>query len=112
MDVRMMLQGLAPSVENHGHAELGAEMLGIGRDGGECLGRRAEQDRVGGGLVLERDLADRRRQCENDMKVRHWQQLGLPICAPTGPRQSLAIRTMAGCATTVRGARAPTNRPT
>ena len=28
MDVRMMLQGLAPGVENHGHAELGAEMLG------------------------------------------------------------------------------------
>src|SRR3954463_3884260 len=95
MDVRMMLQGLAPSVENHGHAELGAEMLGIGRDGGECLGRRAEQDCVGGGLVLERDLADRRRQCEDDMKVRHWQQLGLPICEPTGPRQSLALRTMA-----------------
>jgi len=43
MDVRMMLQGLAPCVENHGHTELGAEMPGIGRDGGECLSRRAEQ---------------------------------------------------------------------
>src|SRR3977135_1019467 len=58
-DVRMMLQGLAPSVENHGHAELGAEMLGIGRDGGECLGRRAEKDRASGGLVLGSDFADR-----------------------------------------------------
>ena len=55
----MMLQGLAPSVENHGHAELGAEMLGIGRDGGECLGRRAEQDRGDNGLILDRDLAGR-----------------------------------------------------
>src|SRR6266481_3520387 len=26
MDVRMALQGLAPGVENHGHAKLGAEM--------------------------------------------------------------------------------------
>jgi hypothetical protein len=42
MDVGMMLQGLAPSVENHGHAQLGAEMPGIGRDGGERLGCRAE----------------------------------------------------------------------
>jgi hypothetical protein len=51
MDVRMMLQDLAPGVKNHGHTELGAEMPGIGRDGGECLSRRAEQDRVDDGLV-------------------------------------------------------------
>src|SRR6476646_9947279 len=49
MDVRMMLQGLTPGVKYHGHAELGAEMLGIGRDGGECLGRRAEQLHSWGG---------------------------------------------------------------
>src|SRR6266403_1416075 len=93
MDVRMMLQGLAPGVKNHGHTELGAEMPGIGRDGGECLSRRAEQDRVDDGLVLERDLADRCRQCEDDMKVRHRQQFGLPIREPLGPRQPLAFGT-------------------
>ena len=49
--MRVVLQGLAPGVENHGHAELSAEMLGISRDGGKCLGRRAEQDRVNGGFV-------------------------------------------------------------
>src|SRR2546422_2731268 len=94
MDVRMMLQGLAPGVKNHGHTELGAEMPGIGRDGGECLSRRAEQDRVDDGLVLERDLADRCRQCEDDMKVRHRQQFGLPIREPLGPRQPLAFGTV------------------
>ena len=46
MDVRMVLQGLAPGVENHGYAELRAEMPGIGGDGGKCLGRCAEQDRT------------------------------------------------------------------
>src|SRR5215472_14172133 len=61
MDVRMMLQGLAPGVENHGHAELGAKMPGIGRDGGERLGGDTAQDRVDGSLVLEGDLADWRR---------------------------------------------------
>src|SRR6202051_4642357 len=70
MDVRMMLQGLTPGVENHGHAELGAEMPGISRNGGECLGRRAEQGRVDGGLVLERDFADRRRAGGDDIKTR------------------------------------------
>ena len=73
MDVRMVLQGLAPGVENHGHAELGAEMPGLGCDGGERLRRRAEQDRIDRGLVLEGDLADRCRQREDDMEVRHRQ---------------------------------------
>jgi hypothetical protein len=86
MDVRMMLQGLAPGVEHHGHAELGAEMPGIGRDGGKRLGRGAEQDCIDGGLVLERDLADRCWQCEDYVKVRHRQQLGLPIREPLGSR--------------------------
>ena len=94
MDVRMMLQGLAPGAENHGHAELGAEVPGIGGDGGECLGRGAEQDRVDNGLVLERDLAHQRRQCEDDMKVRHRQQFGLPIREPLGLRQPLAFGTV------------------
>jgi hypothetical protein len=61
MDVRMMLQGLAPGVQHHGHAELGTKMPGIGRDGGERLGGDTAQDRVEGSLVLEGDLADRRR---------------------------------------------------
>jgi hypothetical protein len=32
--MRVVLQGLALGVENHGHAELSAEMPGISRDGG------------------------------------------------------------------------------
>src|SRR5438128_11627366 len=93
--MRVVLQGLAPGVENHGQAELGAEMSAVSRDGGKCRGRGAEQDRVDGGLVLERNLADQRRQCEDDMKVRHWQQLSLPIREPFCPCQSLALRTVA-----------------
>src|SRR5262249_60002727 len=74
--------------------DAGTEMRGIGRDGGECLRGRAEQDGIDDGLVLERDLADRCRHCEDDMKVRHWQQLGLSLREPLGPRQALAFRTM------------------
>src|SRR5260370_32150509 len=110
MDVRMMLQGLAQGVKNHGHTELGAEMPGMGWHGRECTVRGADQDRVYDGFVLERDLAARRGQCEDDMKVRYWQQFGLPIREPLGPRQPLAFGTMtvaarvvsdAGCAAIV-----------
>ena len=91
MDVRMMLQGLAPGVEHHGHAELGAEIPGIGRDGGKRLGRGAEQDCIDGGLVLERDRTDRCRQGEDDVEVRHRQQLGLPGREPLQTRQPLTL---------------------
>jgi hypothetical protein len=64
------------------NAELGAEMPWIGRDGGERLRGRAEQDRVDHRFVLEGDLANRRRQCEDDMEVWHRQQLGLPLREP------------------------------
>src|SRR6266700_172164 len=108
MDVRMMLQGLAPGVENHGHAELGAEMPGVGRDGGERLRGRAEQDRIDRGLVLEGDVADRRRQREDDMEVRHRQQLSLPLREPLGPRQPLAFGTVTVAAGVVSDARCAT----
>ena len=85
--MRVVLQGLAPGVENHGHAELGAEMLGIGGDGGERLGRRAEQDRVDNGLVLESDLADQRWQGEHNVEVGYRQQFGLPLREPLGAHQ-------------------------
>ena len=94
MDVRMVLQGLAPGVENHGHSGLGAEMPGIGSNGGQRLGRRTEQDRIDGGLVLEGDLADRCRQGENDVEVGYRQQFGLPLREPLGARQPLAFGTV------------------
>src|SRR4051812_25391239 len=95
----VVLQGLAPGMENHGHAELGAEMPGVGRDGGERLGGRAEQDRIDRSLVLKGNLADRRRQREDDMEVRPRQQLGLPLCEPLGPRHPLAFGTVTVAAT-------------
>ena len=53
----MMGQRRAPGVQHGGEADAGAEMLGIGGDGRQRLGRRLEQQIVDGGLVLERDRA-------------------------------------------------------
>ena len=94
MDVRMMVQVLAPGVEHGEEADLGAEMLGIGGDGAQRLGCRPEQDGVDRLLVLEGDLGDRGRQREHDVEVRHRQQLGLPRRQPVGAGQALALRAM------------------
>ena len=92
--MRMMLQVLAPGVQHGDQPDLGAEMLGIGGDDAQRLGRRLEQDAVDDGLVLEGDLGDRRRHGEDDVEVGHRQQLGLPVRQPLGTGQPLALRTV------------------
>jgi hypothetical protein len=69
-------------------------MLCIGGDDAQALGRRLEQDVVDDGLVLEGDLRDWRRHGEDDVEVRHRQQIGLPVCKPRGTGQALALRAM------------------
>src|SRR5260370_36472658 len=81
MDVRMVMQVLAPGVEHGDETDLGTEMLRIGGDGSERLGCRPEQDGVDPLFILERDLGDRRRQREHNMEIRYRQEL-----SPPGPQ--------------------------
>jgi hypothetical protein len=60
MDVRVVMQVLAPGVKHGDQADLGAEMLRVGGDGAQRLGRRAQQDGIDGLLVLEGDLCHQR----------------------------------------------------
>jgi hypothetical protein len=90
----MMLQGLAPGVQQRDRADLCAEVLLIGGDVAQCLGRGSEQDGVDGALVLERDLSCRCRQGEDDVIVGYRQQLGLTCLEPFGACQALALRAM------------------
>lgn len=75
-------------------ADLGAEMLGVGSDRHHCLGRCLEQDSVDRCLVLIGDIADRRRQREHDVIVRHRQQLGLAVGQPLLGGGTLALGTV------------------
>jgi hypothetical protein len=61
MGVRVMGHRRAPAVQHGGEADAGAEVLGIGGDGGERLSRRLEQDVVDRGLVVVGDVGDRGR---------------------------------------------------
>jgi hypothetical protein len=89
-----MLQGLAPGMKDGGHAELGAEMLGVGRYGGERLGRATEQDGIDDDLVLEGDLSGGGWQGEDDVEIRHGKEFGLPFGEPLRARRTLALRAM------------------
>jgi hypothetical protein len=57
-------------------------MFGIGGDGDQRLGGGPEQEVVDGGLVVERDGADRGRQGEDDVIVGNRQQLPLALGQP------------------------------
>ena len=94
MDVRMVMQVLAPGVEHGDETDLGSEMLRIGGDGSERLGCRPEQDGVDPLFILERDLGDRRRQREHNMEIRYRQELSLPGRHPFGAGLPLTLRTV------------------
>jgi hypothetical protein len=81
-------------VQDGDQPDLGAEVLGIGSDDAQRLGRRGEQDGVDHGFVLEGDFGDRRRHGEDDMEVRHRQQIGPAVHQPCGTGQPLALRAM------------------
>ena len=56
------------------------------------LGGRLEQDVVDDRLVLQRDGGNCCRHREDDVEIRHRQQLGLTIGKPLGASQALALR--------------------
>ena len=91
MQVRVMREGLPPRVQDGDHAGLGAEVLRVGTDGADRLGRGLEQDVVDDRLVLQGDGGDGRRHGENDMEIRNWQEFGTTIGEPLGARQALAL---------------------
>jgi len=73
MDMRMVLQVLAPGMEHGDETDLGAEMALVGSNRAQRLGRGLEQDGVDRCLVLEGDFGGGSRQCEDEVEIRHRQ---------------------------------------
>ena len=97
MDVRMVMQVLAPTVQHRDETDLGPQMFGIGGDGEQRLGRGPEQDGIDHRLVLERDAGDRRRQREDHVEVGNRQQVGLPRGKPIRRAPRPGTSGNAGC---------------
>src|ERR1700738_4368574 len=77
VQVWMMSHGRTPAVQYRRDADAGSEVLRIGRDGEHRLRRGLEQQIVDHGLVLVGDVANRRRQREDDMEVGNREQFRL-----------------------------------
>jgi hypothetical protein len=73
----------------------------VGGDITHRIGRGTEQNGVDDTLVLERDLRRRRGHGEDDMEIRHRQQLRLSCFEPRGPRQALTLRAVSVAARVV-----------
>ena len=69
MEMRVKKQVLSPTVKYSKKAALGAQMLGIGSDGGQGFGRGAEENAVEEIFVLVSDGSDRFGDREDDMKI-------------------------------------------
>jgi hypothetical protein len=82
-------------VEHGSGANAGAEVLGIGGDSEQRLGRGAEQQVIDHRLVLVGDGADLGRQGEDEVEVADRQQIGLAGGKPVSRRRALALGTMA-----------------
>ena len=85
----------APAVEHGGDADVGAQMLGIGSDGEQRLGRSAEQQIVDHRLVLVGDWSNLGWQREDQMEIADRQQIGLAGGEPVLRRRALALGTVA-----------------
>jgi hypothetical protein len=92
--MRMVLEVLAPCVEDSDDANLGTEVLAIGGNGGQGLGHSFEQQSVDLGLVLVGHRADHGRKREHEMKIRHRQKLGFARRKPRRRIAPLALRTV------------------
>ncbi len=93
--MRMVRERRAPGVEHGGEADACSEMLRVGGDGDEGLGGGPEQEVIDGGLVVERDRADRRRQGEDDVVIGNRQQLRLAVFEPLPRGGRLTLRAVA-----------------
>ena len=93
--MRMMHQVLAPGVQDREEADAGTQVSGVAGNGEQCFGTGIEQDVIDGLFVLQRQLGDCRRQCEDEVIVSGWQQFSFPPLKPLLAGQGLALRAVA-----------------
>src|SRR5262249_10869531 len=94
MQVGMMEQVLAPSVEHGEKADLSTQVLGISGDGAQSLRRSPEQNAIELSLILIGDCGNLVRYGEDQVEVLGVQKLGLAILEPLSPGERLAFWAM------------------
>src|SRR5229473_2933365 len=103
MEMRMEKQVLPPTVKYSEKADLGAQMLGIGSDGGQGLGRGSEENAVEEIFVLVSDGSDRFGNREDDMKIVRRENFGRSFFDPLRTSEGLTFWAMTVAAAVVAG---------
>src|SRR6516162_3535894 len=93
--MRMVGHRRAPGMHYGSGTDAGTEVLGIGGNGEQSLGRNAEQQVVNYHLVLVGDWGDRGRQGEDHMEIADRQQISLACSKPVPCHPALTLGTMA-----------------
>ena|ERR1700720_323612 len=103
MQMRMEKQILSPTVKYGEKADLGAQMLGIGSDGGQGLGRGSEENAVDEIFVLVNDGSNLFGNREDDMKIVRLENFGRSFFNPLGTCERLTLWTVTVAAAVVTG---------
>ncbi len=82
---------LTPRVEHRKESDLRAQVLGVGRDGAQCLARRSKQSVVDARFVLKCDGRNRLRYGEDHMEVLSVEKFGSTVLQPLSASQRLAF---------------------
>ena len=94
MDVGMSDERLPPRVQDAEEADRGAEVCGVGGDLAERRRAGAEQQVIETGRIASAQRVERVREREDDMHVRHVQQLAFARGQPAVSRVRLTLRTV------------------
>jgi len=92
--VRVLGHRRTPRVEHRGEPDASAEVLWVGRDRNQRLGRGFEQDAVDHRLVVVGNIGDGCRHCEHDVEIGHRQEFGLAVGQPLLGSGGLALWAM------------------
>jgi len=92
VDVGMADQGLPPRVEDAQDANRRAKMLRVGRDLAECRRARLKEPRVQARAIPIGQRQQPMREREDDVHIRHVEQLALARVQPAFPGLRLTLR--------------------
>ncbi len=95
MDMRVLVQGLSPSVQNTEKTDFGAETLWFGSYFHECGTGSLEQEGEQEFLVLPHQGDQAVRDAEDDLEVSNGQQFLAPFLGPLLACFDLALRAVA-----------------
>ena len=99
----MKKQVLSPTVKYSEKADLGAQMLGIGSDGGQGLGSGSEENAVDEIFVLVSNGSDPFGNREDDMKIVRLENFGCSFFDPLRTSERLTFWAMTVAAAVVAG---------